>query len=175
MSHHIYTDGSVQADGRAGCATFSPDTQPPEEGWIGSRLPAHSSSTFCELQGVSDAVSLLCQRILNGIVICDSQAALHGLTSPSTVSSSGEQNLDRPDSAHDRSLVIKFVWIPHMYRCHTAKQWITRPKLHVACLPMTLTRPLPPVPQDQDPSTFPTLQEHQNGQPEGGQHHHSAL
>ena len=111
----------MQADGRAGCAVFSPNTEPPEEGWVGRRLPAHSSSTFSELHGVLDAVSLLCQRSLNGVVICDSQATLHTLTSASRVCRHlVNRILTDLTLAHDRSLVIKFVWIPsHVSSSHS--------------------------------------------------------
>ena len=82
-AHHVYTDGSVQADGRAGSAVFSPDTDLPPGGWVGSRLPDSSCSTFCELYGILDAVSLLSQRGLSGVVIilCDSKSALLALSS----------------------------------------------------------------------------------------------
>lgn len=119
--HHIYTDGSVQVDGAAGCAIFSPDAVPSAEGWVGRRLPAHSSSTFCELHGVLDAVSLLCQRSLNGVVVCDSQAALHALSSTSPVCRHlVNRILTGLALAHDRSLVIKFIWIPsHVSLSHS--------------------------------------------------------
>ncbi|KAG0716294.1 hypothetical protein GWK47_010036 [Chionoecetes opilio] len=74
VSHRVYTDGSLQSDGRAGSAVFSPDMEPPGGGWVGRRLLACSSSTFCELQGVLDAVTLLCQRGLNGVVTLDGLA-----------------------------------------------------------------------------------------------------
>ena len=32
--HRIYTDGSLQSDGSAGCSVFSPDLEPPVGGWI---------------------------------------------------------------------------------------------------------------------------------------------
>ena len=112
-AHHLYTDGSVQADGRAGSAVFSPDTDPPPGGWVGRRLPVSSSSTFCELYGILDAVSLLSQRGLSGVVICDSKSALQALTSA------------KPKCRHvvhrilsflalikDRGLKVKFLWIP---------------------------------------------------------------
>ncbi|XP_063858328.1 uncharacterized protein LOC135099751 [Scylla paramamosain] len=111
--HHLYTDGSVQADGTAGCAVYSPDAAPPAEGWVGRRLPAQSSSTFCELHGILDAVSLLCERRLNGVVICDSQAALHALSSPNPVCRHlVNRILTALALAHDRLLVIRFLWIP---------------------------------------------------------------
>ncbi|XP_063861761.1 uncharacterized protein LOC135101552 [Scylla paramamosain] len=111
--HHLYTDGSVQADGTAGCAVFSPDAAPPAEGWVGRRLPAQSSSTFCEMHGILDAVSLLCERRLNGVVIWDSQAALHALSSPNPVCRLlVNRILTALALAHDRLLVIRFLWIP---------------------------------------------------------------
>ncbi|MPC65062.1 hypothetical protein E2C01_059186 [Portunus trituberculatus] len=109
----LYTDGSVQADGTAGCAVFSPDLVPPAEGWVWRRLPAQSSSTFCELHGVLDVVRLLCERCLNGVVICDSQAALHALSSPNPVSCHlVNKILSGLAMSHDRSLAITFLWIP---------------------------------------------------------------
>ena len=83
--HHIYVDGSVQADGRAACAMFCPTMEPPAgDEWLGRRLPDSSSSTFCELHGILDAVTLLVRRKENGIIICDSQPALHALSSLGT-------------------------------------------------------------------------------------------
>ena len=111
--HHVYTDGSVQVNGTAGCAVFSHDLEPPEAGWAGRRLPTHSSSTFCELNGVLDAVRLLCQRNVNGIVICDSQPALHALTSSKPVSRHlVNRVLSALAVAQQRSIVITFIWIP---------------------------------------------------------------
>ena len=38
--HHIFVDGSLQTDGRAACAMFSPTMAPPVGGeWLGRRLP----------------------------------------------------------------------------------------------------------------------------------------
>ncbi|KAK3893650.1 hypothetical protein Pcinc_002563 [Petrolisthes cinctipes] len=48
----LYTDGSLQVDGAAGCAVFSPDMESPPAGWVGLRLCNHSSSTLCELYDV---------------------------------------------------------------------------------------------------------------------------
>ncbi|XP_045134471.1 uncharacterized protein LOC123518031 [Portunus trituberculatus] len=44
--HRIFTDGSLQPDGRAGSVAFSPDLDPPVGGWTGRRLPDSSSSTY---------------------------------------------------------------------------------------------------------------------------------
>ncbi|XP_050738498.1 uncharacterized protein LOC127009443 [Eriocheir sinensis] len=44
----LYTDGSLQSDGAAGCAVFSPDLEPPPGGWVGRRLHDHSSSTLSD-------------------------------------------------------------------------------------------------------------------------------
>ncbi|XP_050709726.1 uncharacterized protein LOC126994457 [Eriocheir sinensis] len=44
--HCLYTDGSLQPDGVAGCAVFSPDLEPPPGGWVGRRLRDHSRSTL---------------------------------------------------------------------------------------------------------------------------------
>ncbi|XP_050709605.1 uncharacterized protein LOC126994322 [Eriocheir sinensis] len=69
VAHHLYTDGSLQGDGSAGCAVFSPNLEPPFGGWAGRRLPNSSSSTYCELHGLLDAVTLLSRSRLNGLII----------------------------------------------------------------------------------------------------------
>ena len=113
-AHHIYVDGSVQADGSAACAVYSTTLPPPTQGgWIGRRLPNSSTSTFCELHGVLDAVSLLVQRSLNGVIVCDSQLALHSLSSPTPSSGRVVQDILRHLAlARDASLTIAFVWTP---------------------------------------------------------------
>ncbi len=78
--HRLYTDGSLQSDGAASGAVFSPDLEPPPGGWVGRRLGDHSSSTLCELYAILDAVSLVCQRGVNAVVICDSKPALQSLS-----------------------------------------------------------------------------------------------
>ncbi len=45
-----------------------------------SSSPVHSSSMFCELYAILDAVSLVCQRGVNAVVICDSKPALQSLS-----------------------------------------------------------------------------------------------
>ncbi len=77
--HQLYTDGSLQSDGAAGCAVFSPDLGPPPGGWVGRRLYDHSSSTLCELYAILDAVSLVCQSEVNDVIICDSKPAHQSL------------------------------------------------------------------------------------------------
>ncbi|KAG0720142.1 Gag-Pol polyprotein [Chionoecetes opilio] len=110
---HLYVDGSLQPDGSAGCAVYSPDVAPPEGGWVGRRLPNLSSSTYCELQGLLLAVSLLCQRRLNGVVMCDSQSALQAISSPQpTHRCLVHQILLQLVAARDNSLTIRFLWIP---------------------------------------------------------------
>ncbi|KAG0712907.1 hypothetical protein GWK47_017388 [Chionoecetes opilio] len=115
VPHHLYTDGSLQSDGRAGCAVFSPDTVLPPGGWVGHRLPVSSSSTFCELYGIFSAVSLLCQRGLSGVVICVSKPALQAL---SCVNSKCRPVVQRILSflalVCGRGLVVKFLWIPSL-------------------------------------------------------------
>ena len=113
-AHHIYVDGSVQADGSAACAMYSPSIEPPVEGgWIGRRLPNSSSSTFCELQGILDAVTLLVHRRLSGVVVCDSQSALHSLSSPRPSCGRVVQDIFyQLAAAHDVSLAVSFVWTP---------------------------------------------------------------
>lgn len=80
--HKVYTDGSLQPDGSAGCGVFSSDMDPPQGGWVGRRLPDSSSSTHCELHGILDAVRLIHQKNVNAMVISDSKSALQALSSP---------------------------------------------------------------------------------------------
>ncbi|XP_068229750.1 uncharacterized protein [Palaemon carinicauda] len=111
--HHIYVDGSVQADGNAACAMFSPTLESSEGGWDGRRLPNSSSSTYCELQGIWDAVTLLVRRNVNGLVICDSKFALQALTSSRP--SCGRVVRDilcQLTAAYNASLVLSFMWMP---------------------------------------------------------------
>ncbi|KAG0714003.1 hypothetical protein GWK47_014959 [Chionoecetes opilio] len=110
--NHVYTDGSLQPDGTAGCAVFSPDVDPPPDGWVGRRLPVSASSTFCELYGILDAVSLLSQRGLNGLVICDSQSALQALSSPKPTCHLVSRILSFLSLVRLRALQIIFLWIP---------------------------------------------------------------
>lgn len=109
---HLYTDGSLQTDGAAGCAIFSPEIQPPPGGWVGRRLTSPASSTYCELHGILDAVSLLCQRGLHGLVICDSKSALQALSSPKPLDVIVPKILSFLALCHRRALVIQFLWIP---------------------------------------------------------------
>ena len=112
-AHHIYVDGSVQADGSAACAIFSPTIEPVGGEWLGRRLPNSSSSTYCELHGILDAITLLVRRSVNGVIICDSQSALHSLSSPRPSCDRVVQDiLHHLAFAHDASLVVSFVWTP---------------------------------------------------------------
>lgn len=113
-AHHLFVDGSVQPDGSAACAVFSATIDPPGGGrWTGRRLANASSSTYCELNGLLDAVTLLTQERLNGVIVCDSQSALHALSSPRPVCLSVVNRiLNQLAMARDYSLVIVFVWIP---------------------------------------------------------------
>lgn len=113
-AHHIYVDGSVQADMSAACAMFSKTINPPEDnGWVGRRLPNSSSSTYCELNGILDAVTLLNDRKLNGLIICDSKTALHAIAAPRSAYESVVQNiLEKLANARDNALSIRFIWIP---------------------------------------------------------------
>ncbi|MPC95374.1 hypothetical protein E2C01_090581 [Portunus trituberculatus] len=117
--HRIFTDGSLQPDGRSGSAAFSPDLDP-----AGGcrRLPDGSSSTYWELQGVLDAVELLCQRRVNGLVICDSQSALQAITSLRPSFTTARRIISLLAKTQDHSLVIKFIWIPsHIGLSHNDK------------------------------------------------------
>ncbi len=121
--HRLYTDGSLQSDGAAGCAVFSPDLEPPPGGWVGRRLHDHSSSTLCELYAILDAVSLVCQRGVNAVIICDSKPALQSLsavhpTHPQVV----QQILSFLSLMNARKLQIKFLWVPpHVGLPHNAR------------------------------------------------------
>ena len=109
----IYTDGSLQPDGAAGGAVFSPDLLPPPGGWVGRRLRDYSSSTLCELYAILDAVSLVCQRGVHAVIVCDSKPALQSLSSVRPAHSpvvlrilSFLSLLRHPD------LTVLFVWVP---------------------------------------------------------------
>ena len=104
--HQIYTDGSVQPDGTAGCAVFSSDFDPPPGGWVGRRLPDSSSSTYCELYGILHAVSLICQRGIKALVICDSKFALQSLSNPKPCSAVVLRILSFLALMRQRALVI---------------------------------------------------------------------
>ena len=105
----------MQPDGSSGCAIYSPDVDPPEEGWVGHRLPNSSSSTQCELQVLQLPVNLICQRRVKGAVMCNSQPALHqAISSPQRTShrSVTHQILQYLVTAQGHSLCFKFWWIP---------------------------------------------------------------
>ncbi|KAK3871582.1 hypothetical protein Pcinc_023286 [Petrolisthes cinctipes] len=128
-AHHIYVDGSVQADGRAACAMFSPTMEPPvQDEWIGRRLPNSSSSTYCEFHAILDAVTLLVQRRKNGVIISDSQSALQALSSPRPVCSRVVRDiLCQLAHAHDVSLV------PHWAGWERHGRWSGQGCLHAGC------------------------------------------
>ena len=113
-AHHVYVDGSLQADGSAACAVFSPTVEPPGvDGWAGRRLPDSSSSTYCELHGLLDAVTLLTEKRLNGVIICDSKSALLALSSSRPSHDHVVQDiLCRLANARDNALVVSFLWVP---------------------------------------------------------------
>ncbi len=107
--HRLYTIGSLQSDGATGCAVF---LEPPPGGWVGHRLHDHSSSTLCELYAILDAVSLVCQRGVNAVIICDSKPALQSLsavhpTHPQVV----QQILSFLSLMNARKLHVKFLWV----------------------------------------------------------------
>ncbi|MPC93904.1 hypothetical protein E2C01_089050 [Portunus trituberculatus] len=111
-SHHLYTDGSLLSDGKAGSAVFSLDTDPPLGGWMGRKLPNSSSSTFCELYGVLDAVNLLCQRGFSGVVICDSKSALQAFSSSKPAYRSLVQRiLSFLALMGEIGITVQFLWI----------------------------------------------------------------
>ena len=83
------------------------------DGWVGRRLSDYSSSTFCELCGILDAVSFLSQRALSAVIICDSQSALQALSSANPHCT---EIVNRIFSllalTRDRAICVKFIWIP---------------------------------------------------------------
>jgi len=92
---------------------FSPTMEPPNGGWTGRRLQDWSSSTSCELHGLLDGVSLLLRTRNSGLVICDSQSALHALSSPKPEACRlVNRILCRLVTAIGYALSIHFVWIP---------------------------------------------------------------
>ncbi|XP_045119171.1 uncharacterized protein LOC123509096 [Portunus trituberculatus] len=113
-AHHLYVDGSLQADGTAACAVFSSTVEPPRgDGWVGRRLPNASSSIYCELNGLLDAVTILTERGLDGVIVCDSKSALHALSSPRPAYDHVVRDiLCRLATARDSALVVSFLWVP---------------------------------------------------------------
>ncbi|XP_076036221.1 uncharacterized protein LOC143022108 isoform X1 [Oratosquilla oratoria] len=112
-AHHLFTDGSLQEDGSAGCAVYSPNIEPPLGGWAGRRLPNSSSSTYCELHGLLDAVTLLTRTGENGLIICDSQSALRALSSTKPEHQQVVTQIMRQlATTHENSQRVHFLWIP---------------------------------------------------------------
>ncbi|XP_076069782.1 uncharacterized protein LOC143041660 [Oratosquilla oratoria] len=112
-AHHLFTDGSLQEDGSAGCAVYSPSIEPPLGGWAGRRLPNSSSSTYCELHGLLDAVTLLTRTGENGLIICDSQSALRALSSTKPEHQQVvTQIMPQLATTHENSQMAHFLWIP---------------------------------------------------------------
>ena len=118
-SHRLYTDGSLQSDGAAGGAVFSPDLPPPPGGWVGRRLRDHSSSTLCELHAILDAISLVSRRGVSAVIICDSKPALQSLSAvhPTHVLVV-QQILSFLSLFSSRNLSVRFVWIPSHVGLH---------------------------------------------------------
>ncbi len=105
----------VQCRQTGGQPCSPPPTMEPPVGdeWLGRRLPDSSSSTFCELHGILDAVTLLVRQRKNGIIICDSQSALHALSSLGASCGRVVRNiLCQLAAARDSSLALSFVWTP---------------------------------------------------------------
>ncbi|XP_076043611.1 uncharacterized protein LOC143026727 [Oratosquilla oratoria] len=112
-AHHLFTDGSLQEDGSAGCAVYSLNIEPPLGGWAGRRLPNSSSSTCCELHGLLDAVTLLTRTGENGLIICDSQSALRALSSTKPEHQQVVTQIMRQlATTHENSQRVHFLWIP---------------------------------------------------------------
>ncbi|KAG0714927.1 Gag-Pol polyprotein [Chionoecetes opilio] len=110
---HLYVDGSLQPDGSAGALSTHSTGPHRREAGLAADYPTCPSSTHCELQGLLLAVSLLCQRRLNGVVMCDSQSALQAISSPQpTHRCLVHQILLQLVAARDNFLTIRFLWIP---------------------------------------------------------------
>lgn len=77
-----HTHGSLQTDERVGCVVFSPTMEPPNGGRVGRRLLHWSGSTYYDLHGLLDAVTLIRHTKCNGLDICASQSAFRALCSP---------------------------------------------------------------------------------------------
>lgn len=135
VSHRLYTDGSLQSDGAAGGAVFSPDLPPPPGGWVGRRLRDYSSSTLCELHALLDAISLVCQRGVNAVIICDSKPALQSLSAlhPTHVPVV-QQILSFLSLLPARGLSVKFIWIPSHIGLHH-NTTVDRLAKEACCLP----------------------------------------
>lgn len=80
---------------------------PSTGGWVGHRRCNSSNSTYCELRGILEAVRVLLQRRLNGVVI------LLALSSPQpTCYDVVQEILQQLASAFDNSLIVTFLWTP---------------------------------------------------------------
>ncbi|KAG0724042.1 hypothetical protein GWK47_000485 [Chionoecetes opilio] len=74
--------------------------------------PALPTASYTQLQGLLLAGSLLCQRRLESVVMCDSQSALQVFSSPQpTHRCLVHQILLQLVAARDNSLTIRFLWI----------------------------------------------------------------
>ena len=94
-------------------AVFSPNLEPPSEGWVGRRLCDHSSSTLCKLYAILDAVSVICQREVNAVIVCYSKPALQTLASIQPTHPTVVQQIASCFSLLSHcNLAIKFVWVP---------------------------------------------------------------
>ena len=83
---------------------------PGGDGWVHSRLPNLSSSMYCELNELLDDITLLNERGLNGLIICDSKPALYTLSSPRPAYDKVVGNiLFQLSSARDSALVVSFL------------------------------------------------------------------
>ena len=113
-AHKVYVDGSVQGNGSSACAIYCTTLSPIKGAdWTGRRLPDSSSSTLCELNGILDGITLLLHHRVNGLIVCDSQAALYALRTARPVCKRVvTEILHQLLRAVDASLTVSFVWIP---------------------------------------------------------------
>lgn len=83
-----------------------------EDEWLIRRLPNFSNSTFCDFQGILNAVTLFVRQRVNGVIVYDSKSTLYALSSPRISIGSVAQAIQRQLAvaiAIDGSLVMSFV------------------------------------------------------------------
>ncbi|KAG7167881.1 putative RNase H-containing protein 2 [Homarus americanus] len=130
----VYTDGSLQDTGTAGCAyvAYSGMTCVAE---AMHRLPDWASTTRCELQGILRATNYVLDEERSGLVISDSRSGLESITSPRPVCQDLVRQIQHCLIREKTvALLIHFIWIPsniglhkHDYVDNLAKSACTLP------------------------------------------------
>ena len=112
----IYTDGSLlTSTGKSGCALviYKPGG---ERETRSLALPRWSSSTYCELQALTEAVQYAKTNRKNTLIICDSQSALQSINSSNPLHvepvNSIRANLYASEISVNPNYKIRFTWIP---------------------------------------------------------------